>query len=169
MQLGTIVQVAYNVDDVRQAAARHAARFGSGPFFVNEHIVLQSVEHRSESGVFDHSSAYGQSGGVMVELVCQHQVEPASLRNQLSQRGTGIHHVAFFTDDLAREAARLDGLGYPQAMLATTSSGRRFAFHDAVGELGHLIEIYELDDRLLGFYTMVAEASVGWDGRDPVR
>ena len=169
MELGRIVQIAYDVGDVREAALRHATRFGSGPFFLNEHIALQSVQHQGESGVFDHSSAYGQSGGVMVELVCQHQVEPASLRRQLSQHGTGVHHVAFFTDDLDREASRLDDLGYPQAMVATTASGRRFAFHDAVGELGHLIEIYQLDDRLLGFYSMVAEASVGWDGSDPVR
>jgi hypothetical protein len=172
VELGRIVQVAYDVgdgSDVRTAAARHAARFGAGPFFVNEHIPLASVEHRGEPAVFDHSSAYGQSGGVMVELVRQHRVEPESLRLQLSQRGTGVHHVAYFVDDLDREADRLEELGYPQAMLAATASGRRFAFHDAVAELGHLLEIYELDDGLAGFYAMVADAAAGWDGRDPVR
>jgi hypothetical protein len=54
-------------------------------------------------------------------------------------------------------------------MLAATASGRRFAFHDAVTDLGHLLEIYELDAGLGGFYRMVAEAADGWDGRDPVR
>lgn len=172
MELGRIVQVAYDIGDggdVRSAAVRHAARFGTGPFFVNEHIPLASVAHRGEPAVFDHSSAYGQSGGVMVELVRQHRVEPESLRRQLSQRGTGVHHVAYFVEDLDREAARLDELGYPQAMLAATASGRRFAFHDAVAELGHLLEIYELDDALAGFYAMVAGAASGWDGREPVR
>ena len=169
MQLGTIVQIAYDVDDVRAAAQRHATRFGSGPFFVREHIELSSAVHRGNQAVFDHSSAYGQSGPIMVELVCQHRVEPESLRRQLGQRSPGIHHVAMFTDDLDREAARLDGLGYPQAVLAATSSGRRFAFHDAVAELGHLIEIYELDDGLRGFYAKVADAAVDWDGEQPVR
>ena len=169
LRLGRIVQIAYDVDDVHEAAARHAARFGSGPFFVNDHIPLASVTHDGQPGVFDHSSAYGQSGGVMVELVCQHQVEPVSLQQQLSQRGAGIHHTAYFVEDLDREAARLCSLGYPQAMLAATASGRRFAFHDAVADLGHLLEIYELDDGLGGFYRMVAEAAEDWDGRDPVR
>jgi hypothetical protein len=105
----------------------------------------------------------------MVELVCQHQVEPASLQEQLRQRGAGIHHMAYFVKDLDLEAARLDSLGYRQAMLAATASGRRFAFHDAVTDLGHLLEIYELDAGLGGFYRMVAEAADGWDGRDPVR
>lgn len=172
MELGRIVQIAYDVGDggdVTSAATRHAARFGSGPFFVNEHIPLASVEHRGAPAAFDHSSAYGQSGGIMVELVRQHRVEPETLRQQLSQRGTGIHHVAYFTDDIERESARLAELGYPRAMLATTASGRQFAFHDAVDELGHLLEIYELDDGLARFYAMVADAAAGWDGRDPVR
>ena len=169
MQLRTIVQIAYDVNDVRTAAERHATRFGSGPFFVREHIELSSVVHRRHEAVFDHSSAYGQSGGIMVELVCQHRVEPESLRRQLGQRGRGVHHVAMFTDDLDREAARLDSLGYTQALLAATGSGRRFAFHDAVDELGHLIEIYELDDGLRGFYEKVADAAVDWDGLQPVR
>jgi hypothetical protein len=98
----------------------------------------------------------------MIELVCQHQVEPASLREQLRQRGAGIHHMAYFVEDLDREAARLDSLGYPQAMVAATASGRRFAFHDGVDDLGHLLEIYELDEGLGGFYRMVAEAAEGW-------
>ena len=172
MELGRIVQIAYDIGqdgDVRSAAARHAERFGSGPFFVNEHIPLAAAAHRGATAVFDHSSAYGQSGGVMVELVCQHHVEPPSLRAELRQRGTGVHHIAYFTDDLDREAARLEGLGYPQAMLAETLGGRRFAFHDAVSELGHLLEIYELDDGLARFYAKVAAAADGWDGRDPVR
>jgi hypothetical protein len=172
VELGRIIQIAYDIGDdgdVRAAAARHADRFGSGPFFVQEHIPLTSVEHRGAPATFDHSSAYGQSGGVMVELVCQHDVEPVSLRAQLRQRGTGVHHIAYFADDLDREAARLEGLGYPQAMLATTANGLRFAFHDAVAELGHLLEVYERNDRLTAFYARVAEAAVGWDGRDPVR
>ena len=77
--------------------------------------------------------------------------------------------MAYFVEDLDREASRLDSLGYPQAMMASTASGRRFAFHDAVDDLGHLLEIYELDDGLGRFYRMVAEAADGWGGLDPVR
>jgi hypothetical protein len=169
VQHGRIVQIAYDVDDVWSAARRHAERFGSGPFFIREHIEVASVVHDGQPAVFDHSSAYGQSGRVMVELVCQHRVEPASLRAQLRQRGTGIHHVAFFTEDIGREAQRLTDLGYPQAMLATTGSGLQFAFHDAVADLGHLIELYEPVEGLVAFYARVAEAAAGWDGTDPAR
>ena len=41
--------------------------------------------------------------------------------------------------------------------------------HDAVADLGHMFELYEPNERLVGFYAMVARAADGWDGRDPVR
>lgn len=153
MLAGGPVQVAYAVDDVRAAAASWAAEQGAGPFFVREHIPVADP-------TFDHSSAYGWWGRVMVELVCVH--EPAELAGQ------GLHHVAYFVDSFAEATAELTGRGWP-AVLSTTAGTTNFAFHDARAELGHLVEIYEGDDRLRGFYAMVEAAADGWDGTDPVR
>jgi hypothetical protein len=44
-----------------------------------------------------------------------------------------------------------------------------FAFHDALDERGHLIEIYERTAPLARFYDMVREAAARWNGADPVR
>ena len=52
---------------------------------------------------------------------------------------------------------------------AATLTGTEFAFIDRIAEQGHMIEIYEKSDQLTGFYDMVRQASVGWDGSDPVR
>ena len=52
-------QVAYYVPDVREAAKAHSANFGSGPFFVAEHIPISLCRYRGKPGVFDHTSAYG--------------------------------------------------------------------------------------------------------------
>ena len=53
--------------------------------------------------------------------------------------------------------------------ISGTVSGRRCAFHDALADLGHLLEIYELDEGLGGFYRKVAEAALRehptWRGR----
>jgi hypothetical protein len=49
------------------------------------------------------------------------------------------------------------------------SSDTDFAFIDARKTLGHMIEIYPTSEGLRGFYQMVRDASLGWDGRDPVR
>jgi hypothetical protein len=35
--------------------------------------------------------------------------------------------------------------------------------------MGHYLELYQDDDAIRGFYEFVRTASVGWDGRNPVR
>jgi catechol 2,3-dioxygenase-like lactoylglutathione lyase family enzyme len=160
---GAPVQVAYATDDVHTAAHRWARR-GIGPFFVIEHIALSDVEIDEAPATFDHSSAYGQWGGIMVELIQQHDPGPDPVVGT-----TGIHHVASFVDDFAAANAALTADGFACRLRAATSGGQAFAFHDARPTMGHLLEIYERTERLAGFYAMVREASVGWTGDDPVR
>ena len=163
--LGAPVQVAYPVADVHAAARQWAARTAAGPFFVVEHIGLEAARIDGAPGPFDHSSAYGQWGAVMVELVEEHT--PA-----LVSPGRGVHHLAFVVDDLAAAMAWCVDVGWPERLWARTSSGLEFAFMDAttgVAAPGHLVELYEPADRLLAFYAMVAAAASGWDGTDPVR
>ncbi len=161
--LGGPVQIAYAVDDVGIAAQRWSTR-GAGPFFVREHIDVHEVRVRGTSATFDHSSAYGQWGAVMVELIHQHDAGADPVVGT-----SGIHHVAFFADRFDDAAVALIADGYDEVLYAETSTGMPFAFHDARHDHGHLIEIYEQTPPLAGFYRMVRDASVGWDGTDPVR
>ncbi len=161
--LGAPVQIAYAVDDVVAAAQRWVAR-GVGPFFVIEHIELRNVRVRGEPATFDHSSAYSQWGPLMVELICQHDGAADPIVG-----GSGVHHIAHFVDDFATAAASLSAQHAQEALYAETSAGMPFAFYDARDERGHLIEIYERTERLGRFYEMVRDASVGWNGADPIR
>ena len=160
---GAPVQVAYATDDVHAAALRWAAR-GIGPFFVIEHIALTDVEIDAQPSTFDHSSAYGQWGSVMVELVQQHHPGPDPVVGT-----SGIHHIASFVDDFDTASAALSADGFPRRLMATTSGGQAFAFHDARSTMGHLLEIYEQTERLAAFYAMVRDASINWTGDDPIR
>jgi catechol 2,3-dioxygenase-like lactoylglutathione lyase family enzyme len=156
------VQIAYAVSDVTAAAERFAASTGAGPFFVVQHISVSASRVHGVDAPFDHSSAYGQWGDVMVELVEEHSppiVVPDS----------GVHHVAFMVPSLADAASWCVAQGWAEALWARTRGGQEFVFHDARASLGHLIELYEPSDRLLGFYRTVAAAAVEWDGSAPVR
>jgi hypothetical protein len=164
-----VVQVAYHVPDVVSAAERFSRVLGWGPFFVVKHIPLTRCIYRDRVGVFDHSSAYGQAGDVMVELVMQHSNEPSAIRDMYAAHQTGLHHMACFTDDLDAELARYGRDGYPTAMYAQTSFGLPFAMVDTRRLVGHMLELYPRTDSLGRFYSMVKEASVGWDGAEPVR
>jgi hypothetical protein len=162
--LGAPVQIAYAVDDVERAAVAWAAR-GAGPFFVRGHIEVTNVRIRGRASSFDHSSAYGQWGELMVELIHQHDGGVDDPIVGLA----GIHHVAHFVDDFRAAATGLTDSGHGEVLYAETTTGMPFAFHDGGVERGHLIEIYEQTAPLARFYEMVRAASLGWNGADPVR
>jgi Glyoxalase/Bleomycin resistance protein/Dioxygenase superfamily len=166
--IGAPVQIAYLVPDVAQAATQWAANFGAGPFFVRPHIEVHDVVYRGRPGVFDHSSAYGQWGQVMLELVQDHGAADSVGRDMYAPDESGVHHHAHFVDDLDATVAIFVAQGFEVAMSAR-SSATEFRFIDTVDELGHFIELYEPSPRLVGFYEMVADAARDWDGHDPVR
>ncbi|MFT4987412.1 MAG: hypothetical protein ACI9BK_000179 [Acidimicrobiales bacterium] len=156
------VQIAYAVDDVVTAAESWVA-LGAGPFFVRNHIPVSNSRMHGVPAAFDHSSAYGQYGDVMVELLCEHH--PNADRIGPS---AGVHHMAFFVDDVAEAQAAMTTHGWAETLYAEAAT-TAFAMHDARDELGHLIEIYKDSPRLVGFYDMVRSTAAGWDGIDPVR
>ena len=159
------VQMAYAVADVREAAAGWAS-VGAGPFFVIDHIELEWARIHGRSATFDHSSAYGWWGDIMFELICQHD-DGSGVAPIVGT--TGLHHVAHFVDDLDVVSSGLAADGHAEVLRAETSGGTGFALHDGGAARGHLIEIYEQSTALRRFYDMVRDASVGWDGSDPVR
>jgi hypothetical protein len=160
---GPPVQIAFCVHDLAIAVDRWATGVGAGPFFVNAHIPVQDVRVFGKPTTFDHSSAYGQWGPVMVELVQDHTTGSSPMTS------IGLHHLAYFVEDFGLAAAQLVRQGCPEALFARTASGTSFAFHDARPQLGHMIEIYQRSERLSSFYERVAAAAQGWDGRDPFR
>ncbi len=166
-----IRQVAYFVPDIAAAARAHAAQFGSGPYFVMRHVPVSRSIHRGTDQRFDHSSAYGQWGDVMIEFVQQNGREPSAMHD-LYPAGSGrygLHHIAVFVDSLDDAIADFESRGFALAQLSETSNGTRFAFADASQSLGHMIELYEPSEALTGFYAMVRDAARGWDGGDPIR
>ena len=164
-------QLAYAVADVDAAALAHHRKFGSGPFFVLRHVALASSIHRGVERPFDHSSAYGQWGAVMVELVQQHNPDPSAVHDMYPPGSgrEGLHHAALFVDDLDSAIARFETQSMPLAQLSVTTSGTAFAFVDAREQMGHMLELYEPTPQLVRFYDFVAEAAKGWDGREPLR
>jgi catechol 2,3-dioxygenase-like lactoylglutathione lyase family enzyme len=167
--LGPPVQIAYAVDDAVEAAIHWSLLTGAGPFFVRSHIELVDVVVRGRPGRFDHTSAYGQWGPLMLELVQDHGDGPSPVRDVFAPGESGLHHLAFFVDDLGAALQRFTADGYEVAMSARTPGGVEFHFVDALRTHGHMLELYRADDRLRAFYSMVADAARDWNGADPVR
>ena len=165
----SIVQNAYVVNDVFTAAQRMVDLLGAGPFFVFEHIPLSECLYRGNASVLDHTSAYGQCGNVMMELVQQNNEGPSAFRDLYAPGEEGLHHVATFSDDIDAELARYAEMGFPAANVARTTTGTKFAYVDTSPVLGHMVEFYQDDPGIRDFYAMVAAAAENWDGTAPVR
>lgn len=163
-----IHHIGYVVSDLRTGVGRFTAATGAGPFYAMEHIDFDEVTYRGEPAVYDHSSAFGQWGALLVELTQVHDAQPAGLRDSLIAPGGGVGHVAWLADSLDAETARLAALGIEPFHAGRTGPVSAVWF-DGGERFGHPLEVLERRDELLGFYAMVREAAVGWDAFEPMR
>jgi hypothetical protein len=163
------VQIAYHVPDPAAVAEQYAREHGWGPFYLMEHIPLERSLYRGTPARFDHTSAYGQAGDIMVELITQHDDSPSALRDMYGAGESGLHHVACFVPSLAEALAGYRSRGHAVALDARTSTGVDFAMVDLTATLGHMLELYEPGPDLLRFYAFVRKAAAGWDGSRPLR
>ena len=168
MVFGSAVQIAYVVDDPEATARAWAHDFGAGPFFLNRHIPVTDVVHRGKASSFDHTSAYGWWGSIMVELFCQHNDDPTAITERFTRGTGGLHHMACIVPSLDGALDRAASMGLVVAQSAKAGA-TTFVFVDDVARHGHYWELYESSPGLLGFYAMVRAAHENWDGRDPVR
>ena len=167
-KLGPPKQIAYAVPNAFEAAKKWVKDFGAGPFFIAEHIPVTDVIYRGSPSMFDHTSAYGQWGDIMVELVQDHGTGPSVVRDLYNVDESGLHHLAFFVEDIDLATKSLVDLGFELGMTARAGP-TIFNMIDATKTLGHFVELYEPNAALINFYTRVKEASINWDGEDPIR
>jgi hypothetical protein len=162
-----IHHVGYVVAELRTGVEAFSQTFGAGPFFAMEHIVFDEVTYLGEPAAYDHSSAFGHWGPLIVELTQMHDAEPAGLRERLMAPGTGVGHVAWLAESLEAETERLTRSGLRAFHTGRTGPASAVWFDG--GDLGHPIEVLERRDELLRFYDGVHRAAEGWAGSAPLR
>jgi methylmalonyl-CoA/ethylmalonyl-CoA epimerase len=164
------VQVAYAVSDIEEASSRWADTRGAGPFFrLGEGpMPLTDVTFRGQPAIWSHSTSVGQWGRLQIELAVQHEAAPPELSTRMGVDRLGLHHTAWFVDDVIAASSALEDHGYP-LLMGARSGGEEIRFHDAMAELGHRIEIYAVTKSVQRMYLAVQQAAQGWDGSRPLR
>lgn len=166
---GPVVQLAYHAPDIERAAGFFASQFGAGPFYLLEHIPLASCIYRGAPSHFDHSSAYGQLGDVMIELIHQHDHAPSAVRDMYGPDDEGLHHAAVFVSDIEKAVSEIREAGFQCALDAKTEDGVRFVMADWRDRSGFMLEFYERQPALEKFYAFVRRKAENWDGKDILR
>lgn len=161
-----VMQNAYFVQDLDDAMVRWNRILGIGPFLVRRHIALEEVLYRGRPASLDISAAHAQAGDVQIELVMQHCDQPSAFRDMFGKTGEGLHHVAIFPEDHDAMVAHYGAQGFAAATDIVTAEGRGATYVDTRPMLGHMMEVYRVNDSLVSFYEQIAQAAEGWDGQE---
>lgn len=166
---GSIMQIAYVVEDLEAAAQRWVRLTGAGPFFLLEHLAIVEPRYRGQPTELDCSIALGYSGGVCVELIRQHNDVPSVFRERPLIPGGAFHHWAVMTETFDADLERHARAGYAIAFSGAVAVGGRFSYVDTGADLGGMIELIEVTPPVRALFAGIEAAAHNWKGDQPLR
>lgn len=167
-QFGPVMQNAFLVDDLEASIHQWATKLGVGPFYVFEHVQFSEIYFRGERTPMDMTGAIAYWGEMQIELIVQHNAAP-SIYQEFKQRGLhGLHHMGVMTDDLDAHLERLKDKDITPLQHGRLTTGVRFAYVNSDFSPGTMIELIEAGDVIVGFFKIIKEASINWDGKNPI-
>lgn len=167
--LGEIRQLGYVVPDIEAAMDHWSRVMGVGPFFYNPHVPIEGYHYGGEPFEVENSVALANSGFIQVELIQTRNDAPSMYRDFMRAGHMGLQHVAYWTEDFDTDLARMLELGFNVQMEGTVGANGRFVYFDREAHPGTVIELSEVKGPKGRMFEMIHQASIDWDGRDPVR
>jgi hypothetical protein len=164
-----VVQMAYVVEDIQRAMKQWAEQLKVGPWFLLEHFTGVDPAYRGRPSEADVAIAMGFAGHMMIELIQPNNDAPSVYREVIDQRGYGFHHWGIASKDFDRDVTGYKQRGAELAFFARVPSGGRIAYMDTTAQLPGMVELIELGADFEPMFTGFYRASLGWDGKHPVR
>ncbi len=141
LDLGTVEQVAYVVEDLDQALPAYQALFG--PFEVSENE-LPGCTYRGQPADLSLKMAINNSGPVEIELLQPLEGE-SPLTEHLRDHGEGLHHVRFRVTGIDEKISAAQEAGFETLLYKRFSAEVAFAYLQTPVSLGgHVIEFLEM-------------------------
>ena len=167
--LGPIRQLGYVVPDIEAAMQYWSNVLGVGPWYYNPKVPIKNYRYKGEGYEPHNSVALANSGYVQVELIQTRNDIPSMYRDFRQTSGSGLQHVAFWTEEYDRDLNNLLALGWKPVMQGEVGENGRFIYFDTEYHPGTVIELSEVLGPKGKLFKLIREASEGWDGKDPVR
>jgi pyruvate/2-oxoglutarate dehydrogenase complex dihydrolipoamide acyltransferase (E2) component len=151
------------VADLQSSMTAWRDTLGAGPFFVFPHLAFTSFAHRGDSSNQkpDVSIAVGSAGGLLIELVQQHNVADSAWQ----EAGIGATMIAVTAEDFNGSIAIRESAGDKCISIGSYPFGARFAIVDTHASTGHWLIILEKHFFLDQISDKIRAASREWDGR----
>ncbi len=169
--LNGIIQVAFTVEDIAKSMDTLTKQLNIGPWFLIEHFSFEWLRYRGEPSEIDITIALANSGHMMFELIQQNDAKPSVYKEAIETMGYGFHHWAVAAPSAEYDATLADyqQQGFKLALECAVSVGGRAAYIDTLPGLPGMIELIEVTPSVETLFNHVHQASVGWDGSNPVR
>jgi hypothetical protein len=166
---GGIIQTAFIVPNVREAIALWIRDLKAGPFFLIENWGGENPVYRGQPSQAKMSIALGFAGHMQIELIQPLDEHPSVYKEVRDRRGWGFHHFGMASHDIDADIKRLQGEGYVLAFRCAVPTGGEVAYMDGGPFSAGMIEFIEAGKGLDEGFTAMWQASVDWDGTDPIR
>jgi len=163
---GSIVQIAYVVENIASSARAFSETMGVGPFFLFDPIEIVDPRYKGEPTDMDISLAIGYSGGVSIELIKVNSTGPSVYE---TAGVNGFHHLAIMSEIFDEELGRYQQLGYDCVFSGSVAVGARFAYMHTLEALGGMVELIEVTPAVKDFFALLEGEAVGWKGNDHLR
>lgn len=167
---GEVRQNGYVVRDIESALRHWTERLGVGPFFYFERVPMENFRYRGMPSPIEVSIALANSGALQIELIQQRNDAPSMYRNFLAAGREGLQHVAYWTEKMDADLARLAAAGYEIGQSGEVGGPTgRFVYFLTEAHPGTVVELSEISGPKGRLFQRIAEAARAWDGKDPVR
>jgi hypothetical protein len=168
---GPIDQICWVVPDIEQSMKYWAEVLGIGPWFVMPHVRPDDFQYKGQPSDAEITLAITYSGRMQLELIEQHNEAPSMYKDSIDAGHVpGQHHLGFFRRDYDERLEQALASGYAIGHSGALGGGTiRFAYLQTEKQPGMIAELVELTDPAEAAYVRMHQASLEWDGSDPVR
>jgi len=170
-RFGQVVHVAYAVADIDEAMNHWISGLGIGPWTCIRNIELESV-YRGEPLTLRLHEALAYAGTLQIQLVqCLNAPDEPTPYQARQQSGSwGLHHVAYFSEDIDRDVATARAQGFGSSCEMQSKDGHRYFYLRSDNPSTEVwIEFLEVFPLLTDIYQQGIAETASWDGSDPIR
>ena len=170
LNLGEVRQIAWVVSDIEAAMQHWHSVLSVGPWFYKQQVGVTEFWYKGvQSTPPQLSIAFANSGSLQLELIQQRNQVPSMYTDYLSRCGSGMQHLAFWTNDFDQTSQQLLSKGYTQGHAGRVGQRGRFAYFVHSELPGNVVEISEQSGGKAEFFKEIATAAIDWDGSNPIR
>lgn len=170
-RFGQVVHVAYLVEDIDAAMRQWVEQLGVGPWTCIRNIDLDAVNCGVPMRLRIHE-ALAYAGTLQIQLVqsLNNSDEATPYQARVAAAQWGLHHVAYFSDDIDRDIDTAMAQGFERSCEMRSADGHRYMYMKSLRPGPELwIEFLEVFPLITEIYAQGIAETATWSGADPIR